>query len=128
YNANPDSTSAALRSVAAMTTHGRRWAVLGAMLELGDDGPVLHAQVGTEVAELGFDDLLVVGAEAQPVADGAREASRPGPHVRTVPDADAAQELLREELLTGDVVLLKSSRDAALRWLGDTIAQEEARA
>ena len=35
YNANPDSMSAALRSVAGMATTGRRWAVLGAMLELG---------------------------------------------------------------------------------------------
>ncbi len=128
YNANPDSMSAALRSVAGMATQGRRWAVLGAMLELGDDAPVLHAQVGAEVAQLGFDELLVVGEDALPMADGARDAGVEGLRVRTVPDADGAEGLLREELDARDVVLLKSSRDAGLRWLGDTISQEEARA
>jgi UDP-N-acetylmuramoyl-tripeptide--D-alanyl-D-alanine ligase len=38
-----------------------------------------------------------------------------------VPDADAAHELLSRELRDGDVVLLKSSRDAGLRWLGDRL-------
>ncbi|WP_338751614.1 UDP-N-acetylmuramoyl-tripeptide--D-alanyl-D-alanine ligase [Janibacter alittae] len=128
YNANPDSMSAALRSVSGMATSGRRWAVLGAMLELGDDAPVLHAQVGSEVAQLGFDELLVVGEDAHPLADGARAAGAEDLRVRTVPDADAAEELLREELSTGDVVVFKSSRDAGLRWLGDRIVQREARA
>jgi UDP-N-acetylmuramoyl-tripeptide--D-alanyl-D-alanine ligase len=39
-----------------------------------------------------------------------------------VPDADAARALLTDELRPGDVVLLKSSRDAGLRWLGDQLA------
>ena len=38
-----------------------------------------------------------------------------------MPDADAAYELLSRELRAGDVVLLKSSRDAGLRWLGDRL-------
>jgi UDP-N-acetylmuramoyl-tripeptide--D-alanyl-D-alanine ligase len=38
-----------------------------------------------------------------------------------VPDADAAHELLARELTAGDVVLLKSSRDAGLRFLGDRL-------
>ncbi len=128
YNANPDSMSAALHSVAGMAAEGRRWAVLGAMLELGDDAPVLHAQVGAQVAALGFDELLVVGEDALPTADGAREAGVPTLRVRTVPDADAAEEILRAELAGHDVVLFKSSRDAGLRWLGDRIVQWEARA
>ncbi len=130
YNANPDSMSAALRSVAGMATGGRRWAVLGAMLELGDDSDVLHAQVGTEAAELGFDEVLVVGAAAEPIAEGARGGDRPGegPRVRVVADADAAEEVLRAELDARDLAVFKSSRDAGLRWLGDRIVQREARA
>ena len=38
-----------------------------------------------------------------------------------VPDADTAYALLTDELCEGDVVLLKSSRDAGLRWLGDRL-------
>lgn len=127
YNANPDSMSAALRSVAGMATQGRRWAVLGAMLELGDDAPVLHAQVGAEAAQLGFDQVLVVGDDARAIADGARDGGR-DTTVRVVPDTDAAEDLLRDELDAQDVVVFKSSRDAGLRWLGDRIVEREARA
>ena len=44
-----------------------------------------------------------------------------GAEVRRVADADAAYALLQSELVAGDVVLLKSSRDAGLRWLGDRL-------
>ena len=121
YNANPDSASAALRSVAGMSAKGRRWAVLGGMLELGEDSAALHEQVGREAGELGFDEVLVVGDVAAPVAPGARAGG--AGQVRTVPDAAAAEELLVEELASGDVVLFKSSRDSGLRWLGDRIVE-----
>ena len=124
YNANPDSMSAALRSVAGMATDGRRWAVLGAMLELGDDAPALHAAVGAETVDLGFDELLVVGESAAAMAEGARGAG--DTRVRLVADVDEAERLLEEELAAEDVVLLKSSRDAGLRWLGETIVQRGA--
>ena len=127
YNANPDSMSAALRSVAGMATTGRRWAVLGAMLELGDDSPQLHARVGREAAELGFDEILVVGESAAPIATGAGDNGSGDVNVRVVPDAAAAEELLVAELATPDLVLFKSSRDARLRWLGERIVTREAR-
>ena len=129
YNANPDSMSAALRSLATMGAGGRRWAVLGAMLELGDASAELHAAVGREAAELGVDEVLVVGESAAAIADGARDNAREdGPRVRVVPDADAAEVVLVAELAAPDVVLFKSSRDAGLRWLGDRIVQREAHA
>ena len=137
YNANPDSMSAALRSVAAMATQGRRWAVLGAMLELGEDSTSLHSGVGAEAVELGMDEILVVGESAAPIVEGARaagareagagEGAEAGTRVRLVADADGAEALLREELDAQDLVVFKSSRDAGLRWLGDRIVQREAR-
>lgn len=127
YNANPDSMAAALRSVAGMATTGRRWAVLGAMLELGDDSAQLHARVGSVAAELGFDEILVVGESATPIATGAGDNVSGDVNVRVVPDAAAAEELLAAELATPDIVLFKSSRDAGLRWLGERIVTREAR-
>jgi UDP-N-acetylmuramoyl-tripeptide--D-alanyl-D-alanine ligase len=41
-----------------------------------------------------------------------------------VPDTDAAHDLLAPRVRAGDVVLLKSSRDSGLRWLGDRLAAE----
>jgi UDP-N-acetylmuramoyl-tripeptide--D-alanyl-D-alanine ligase len=125
YNANPDSMRAALTALERMGQGRRTWAVLGTMLELGDESAALHAEVGAEVVARGVDELLVVGAAAAPLAAGAREVADTasgGTTVREVPDADAAEALLRAELRRGDVVLFKSSRDAGLRLLGDRLA------
>ena len=76
--------------------------------------------------------IALADATIDALADGARTAgataSEPAGSTRTrtrtrlVPDADAAEALLREELRAGDVVLFKSSRDAGLRLLGDRLA------
>jgi UDP-N-acetylmuramoyl-tripeptide--D-alanyl-D-alanine ligase len=125
YNANPDSMHAALEALHAIG-HGpdgprRTWAVLGEMLELGELSRTEHQGVGRWAAESGTDRLVVVGPGAAPIADGA--ASTPGARTEVTPveDADAAYALLQSELVAGDVVLLKSSRDAGLRWLGDRL-------
>jgi len=129
YNANPDSMRAALSALVAMS-HGRRtWAVLGEMLELGPDSAAEHAAVGRLAVTLGVSRVVAVGPGAQPIHDGAQdEASRRAggeePVVADVADTEAAYELLRRQLGPGDVVLVKSSRDAGLRWLGDRLAQD----
>jgi UDP-N-acetylmuramoyl-tripeptide--D-alanyl-D-alanine ligase len=125
YNANPDSMHAALEALRAIG-HGpgaprRTWAVLGEMLELGDLSRTEHERVGGWAAESGTDRLVVVGPGAAAIADGAASVSGAGTEVRRVEDADAAYALLQSDLVAGDVVLLKSSRDAGLRWLGDRL-------
>lgn len=130
YNANPDSMRAALTALERMGEGRRTWAVLGTMLELGDESAALHAEVGAEVVARGVDELVVVGEAASALAGGAAaalesfESSDPsgGTRTRVVPDAAAAETILREELRPGDVVLFKSSRDAGLRLLGDRLA------
>ena len=120
YNANPDSMRAALDALAVMTVTGRRVAVLGGMLELGDTAPAQHRGVGVVAAHRGVDLLIGVGDLARGVVDGFDEAG--GDASAWVPDTDDAQDLLDRELAPGDVVLLKSSRDAGLRWLGERLA------
>ena len=125
YNANPDSMRAALQAVRAMRVTGRRWAVLGSMLELGEEAESDHEEIGGEAVRSGVDELVVVGDLAAPMVTGARAAAEAGarhPGIRRVADADAAYELLLSEIRPGDVVLFKSSRDAGLRWLGERIA------
>jgi UDP-N-acetylmuramoyl-tripeptide--D-alanyl-D-alanine ligase len=125
YNANPDSMRAALTALQRMGEDRRTWAVLGTMLELGDESDVLHAEVGEEVVARGVDELVVVGEGARQLAAGALSAAvdrGAATRVRTVADADAAEALLRSELVAGDVALFKSSRDAGLRLLGDRLA------
>ena len=113
YNANPASMRAALDTVAAVSTGGRRWAVLGPMAELGADGPAAHAEVGAHAAAVGVDGLVVVGDTAAPLARAAAAAPAP-PEVIAVADADAAVAALRQHVRSGDVVLVKASRSAGL--------------
>ncbi|SNX55919.1 UDP-N-acetylmuramoyl-tripeptide--D-alanyl-D-alanine ligase [Streptomyces sp. TLI_55] len=106
YNANPDSTRAALDALAAVEG-GRRIAVLGAMLELGDDSEAEHRAVGAYAAARA-DVVAVVGEAARPIAVGA------GERAVVLAGNDAAVVWLRERVTTGDVVLVKASRGARL--------------
>jgi len=105
-----------------MTRGGRSWAVLGEMLELGDDAVAEHDGIGRLAVRLGVSRLVVVGRGAAALHTGALMEGSWGEESVLVPDTDAAFDLLSEQLRPGDVVLLKSSRDAGLRWLGDRLA------
>jgi UDP-N-acetylmuramoyl-tripeptide--D-alanyl-D-alanine ligase len=75
YNANPSSTAAALRALAAMGADRRTVAVLGYMAELGEHEVAGHRDVGRLAAELGVGRLIAVGGNARPVLDGAAEVA-----------------------------------------------------
>ena len=124
YNANPESMRAALRTLAELGGSGARrtWAVLGEMLELGEESVLEHDAVGRVAVRLNISRLLVVGAGARVMHVGAVMEGSWGNESMFLPDADAAYELLVAELAPGDIVLLKSSNGAGLRFLGDRIA------
>jgi len=124
YNANPESMRAALRTLAELGAGGTRrtWAVLGEMLELGEAAVLEHDAVGRVAVRLNISRLIVVGTPARAMHVGAVMEGSWGDESMFVPDVEAAYELLERELAPGDVVLVKSSRDAGLRFLGDRIA------
>lgn len=123
YNANPDSMRAALRSLAVMRGAGRTVAVIGAMRELGEDSEREHRAVGELAASLGIDRVVAIGPDAAAVATGFEAAG--GRHTHTCADTDEARELLESILESGDIALLKSSRDSGLRFLGDALVGED---
>jgi UDP-N-acetylmuramoyl-tripeptide--D-alanyl-D-alanine ligase len=121
YNANPESMAAALRALTTMARGRRSWAVLGAMGELGETAAQEHARVGALAAELGVDQVVVVGPDAAPTHEAA------GPARSThVPDVAAAVALLRAELRPEDVVLVKASRAAGLERVALALAEPAA--
>jgi UDP-N-acetylmuramoyl-tripeptide--D-alanyl-D-alanine ligase len=122
YNASPDSTAAALKTLAQILEPGQRSvAVLGEMAELGEYSRDEHDRLGRLVVRLNIGKLVVVGEGARHIHSAAGlEGSWDGESV-FVPDVDAAYDLLREELRSGDVVLVKSSKSAGLRFLGDRL-------
>lgn len=124
YNANPESMRGALRTLAELGGSGRRrtWAVLGEMLELGEDSVLEHDAVGRVAVRLNISRLVVVGQAARAMHVGAVMEGSWGDESVFVADADEAYELLSRELAPGDIVLVKSSNGAGLRFLGDRIA------
>ncbi len=123
YNASPDSMAAALKTLAQIVgPHERSVAVLGEMAELGEYADEEHDRVGRLIVRLNIHKLVVVGHGARHIHNAAGlEGSWDGESV-LVADADEAYDVLRDELREGDVVLVKSSGSAGLRFLGDRIA------
>lgn len=116
YNANPDSMAAALAALVAMRpAGGRAWAVLGEMLELGPDAADDHRRITALAAELGVDQVVAVGE------GGALYGT--APHLLSVPDLEAARDLLTRRLGPRDVVLVKASRAIGLDALARALRE-----
>jgi UDP-N-acetylmuramoyl-tripeptide--D-alanyl-D-alanine ligase len=99
---------AALAVLGAVTpgVGGRRVAVLGDMLELGDEAPRLHRGLAEPILAAGIDRVFLVG-DAMAALDAALPASVRG---GLWPSADAAIPALLRVLEPGDVVTIKGSR------------------
>jgi UDP-N-acetylmuramoyl-tripeptide--D-alanyl-D-alanine ligase len=115
---------AALNALAVMGEGRRTWAVLGEMRELGPGSAIDHEALGRLAVRLNVSRVVAVGEGTQPIDLGVRQAVPEGAESSWVPDTDAAYELLRQQLVPGDVVLVKSSRDAGLRWLGERLVDD----
>ena len=114
YNANPESMTAALRTLAVMAAGRRSWAVLGEMRELGDGSDRAHEDVGRLAAELGIHRLIAVGTMADSLVRGASGMAGWSGRAQAVADIPTASALLREGLLADDMVLVKASRSVGL--------------
>ena len=105
YNANPESTAAAIETLERWPGASRRIAVLGDMLELGPEAAALHRDTAARVREA---ELWTVGTHAADYAAGA------GGRAQVFPDLEALADSLGPALPPGTVVLLKASRGARL--------------
>jgi len=122
YNASPDSMAAALKTLAQVRGPlDRTIAVLGEMAELGEYSDEEHDRIGRLVVRLNIRKLIVVGHGARHIHNAAGlEGSWDGESVY-VATSDEAYDLLREDVGAGDIVLVKSSKSANLRFLGDRL-------
>jgi len=124
YNASPESTRAALQSLAQLGKSGRRTiAVLGEMAELGAQSREQHDAIGRVVVRLNIDQLVVVGQNAKLIHMGAEQEGSWGGESKFFESIDEALQYLRGMLVSGDIVLVKSSKSANLRYLGDDLLE-----
>jgi len=116
YNANPLSMRAALKSFAEMEVAGRKWPVLGGMMELGRSSDKEHLALGEFVAGGSWDGVVLVGELGRKIAEGIG-----GDDFYLCEDSSAAGRYLKDRVKEGDGILLKASRSVALEKVVDVL-------
>ncbi len=115
YNANPASMSAALATVAgSIAQPARAWAILGDMLELGDEAEALHVALGRELVARRFAGVVAVGPLAAHIARGARQAGLEAGRVVTAAEPAQAAAVVAGWAERGDWIVVKGSRGGRL--------------
>ncbi len=117
YNATLPSMKAALQMLCETPCTGRKIAVLGDMLELGEWTQQAHLDIGAMAANAGLGMLITVGQAARWIAQAAVEAGLETHRVLPVLGGTEATESLRALLHEGDLVLLKGSRRLRLETI-----------
>lgn len=117
YNASPTSMRSSLSVLGAVKTEGRRIAVLGDMLELGEKSKSLHAGLA-EFAEEHADMFFLYGREMTALRD---ELKKRGASVFHSENKQELTELLLNEIKSGDVVLFKGSRGMKMEEIAEKI-------
>ncbi len=121
YNASPESMRAALDVQRSMIARrgGRAVALLGDMLELGENSPELHCAVGAYAVAAGVTQLVTIGQRALKIAEGAGLDS-----TLSIPDPEdklSAAGALLSILRPGDILLVKASRGLALEKITEML-------
>ena len=111
YNSNPTAAKQVLKTIAVIPVDGKRIAVLGDMLELGDAAPRLHASLAEQIDPDQIQEVYLVGKEMQYLRDKLLQDGYPAEAIHYY-QADQLDQLtadLDAELTAKDMVLLKAS-------------------
>ncbi len=125
YNANPNSTRAAIETLVSLPNRGRRVAVIGDMLELGDHSDRYHEEIGALLAQAKLDLLVCVGKKAKRIASSAKSTGMEGPRIVLYDDAIAAARGIPRRVHAGDLILLKGSRSVGLEAVAKAISERQ---
>jgi UDP-N-acetylmuramoyl-tripeptide--D-alanyl-D-alanine ligase len=125
YNSSPDSLKAALVTLADLgrQTGKPTVAVIGEMAELGEFSVAEHDAIGRLVVRLNIDQLVVVGEGAKLVHMGASQEGSWDGESKYFDEISQALVYLRGMLTSNEIVLVKSSKSAKLRHLGDDLLE-----
>lgn len=118
YNAIPAAVQLALESLADFEVPGRRFALLGDMMELGDFERMYHEQVGESAARARLHRLFTLGQRGAIIHESALSHGADAIHL---PDVESAAAQLKQQLQPGDLLLLKGSRLMKLERLHELL-------
>lgn len=122
YNGNPDSMRAGIAALARLGNGRRKIAVLGAMLELGEESAAEHAALAPVLKQAGVSLLICVGSGLEELSAAATAQDI---DVVDTATSDEALALLDTLLATGDVVLLKGSNGSGVWKIADALVGED---
>lgn len=128
YNSSPEAALAAIEilSKVKIDQNSSRYAVLGAMLEIGHYTEEGHRLVGKRIFENNIDYLVSVGEKARDFNRGAIEAGMSEDNVFYFDKTEEASNFLRMRIKMGDVLLVKGSQGARLeRVVKELMAEPE---
>ena len=120
YNSNPLSAAAGLDALATLKGEGRRVAVLGDMLELGETAEEMHRELGEKAAQVA-DLLIAVGGFAETLRRGAIGAGLNEENVIALTDARAAADYVMKHRQQSDRILVKGSRGVKLEQVVEAL-------
>lgn len=122
YNSNPYALSSALKLMEQADVRGRRIAVIGDMLELGEQEHQFHRQSGAEIPR-SIDVVVGVGPRSKSLLEGAKESGFAPTSLHHFDDAEGATGFLRTFIRPGDLVLIKASRGIGLDRIVTSLEQ-----
>ena len=118
YNASPASMRASIQTVAEIYS-GRKIAVLGDMLELGEISEKVHREIGAELVKNNFDTLITYGELGKFIAAGAKDSVMENIFITTTHE-ESAKKIL-SILRDGDIILFKASHGMHLEKIIELI-------
>ncbi|PIR45487.1 MAG: hypothetical protein COV09_01115 [Candidatus Vogelbacteria bacterium CG10_big_fil_rev_8_21_14_0_10_50_13] len=128
YNSSPVALTAALNTLAELKVTGRKIAVIGDMLELGEHTIEAHKAAGRQAAGI-VDTLITVGVRSKFVAEGAKGKKLRANKIHHFDTALLAGEWLDKYLKKGDTVLVKGSQSIRLeKTVAEIMAEPDKKA
>jgi UDP-N-acetylmuramoyl-tripeptide--D-alanyl-D-alanine ligase len=118
HNASPIAVKAALQLLAQMPVQGRRIAILGDMLELGNDGPSFHKELAGPLQQAGVDLVMLSGPLMAHLAE-----NLPADRVRYYPTSTELAQEIEQWIQPGDAILVKGSRGSKMKLVVDALVE-----
>jgi len=126
YNASPKPMQCAIESVNALDVDGKKYAVLGSMLELGNITEVEHQKIGELIAKSDIDVLICVGERARDIARGAEKHGMSSDRVFSFSETEDAGLFVQRRIEQGDLILVKGSQGVRMeRVVKEVMADPE---
>jgi UDP-N-acetylmuramoyl-tripeptide--D-alanyl-D-alanine ligase len=123
YNSNPVSLRAAVDFLSQLECDGKRIAVIGDMLELGEQSDELHREAGSFIAGSQISTLVTVGDKASRIAEGALSDGFSSNRIFICGSNTEASERLRQIMDGGDIVLIKGSRGMKMEEIVESLGK-----